>query len=234
MTGCGRRGPRGGMVTGASIVIIGTLLLLSQLGIFHFQAIWRFWPLFFVVIGLSRLLEATAPSQRVWGGVMIVIGFLLLAHHFGHFRYGIDQIWPLFVIGGGLSLLYQSYWTRKFGQYDSLDPGGSLHSMNIFGGTDRKIRDKNFRGGSVLAFFGGFQLDFTQSEMDGDQAVLEATAIFGGGEIRVPMAWNVVVEGSGIFGGYEDSTQHNPVAGQAIKTLIVRGAAIFGGVEVKN
>ena len=234
MTSCGRRGPQGGMITGASIVIIGALLLLSQLGIFHFQAIWRFWPLFLVVVGLSKLFEATAPSQRVWGGMMILIGSLLLAHYFGHFRYGIDQIWPLFVIGGGLSLLFQSYWTRKTGQYDSLGPGGSLNSVNVFGGTDRKIRDKNFRGGSAFACFGGFQLDFTQSEMEGDQAVLEATAIFGGGEIRVPTAWNVVVEGSGIFGGYEDSTQHNPVAGQGTKTLIVRGAAIFGGVEVKN
>jgi hypothetical protein len=42
------------------------------------------------------------------------------------------------------------------------------------------------------------------------------------------------VEGTGIFGGYEDSTLHNPPSGQPLKTLIVRGAAVFGGVEVKN
>jgi hypothetical protein len=235
MTSCGRRGPQGGIVTGAIIVIVGVLLLLSQLGILHFQAVWRFWPLIFVFVGLSKLFEATAPSQRVWGGMLVVIGVLLLAHYFGHFRYGIDQIWPLFVIGGGLSLLFQNYWTRKSGPFDELDAGGSLKSVNVFGGSDRKVRDQKFRGGTAFACFGGYQLDFTQSQIEGDTAVLEASAIFGGGEIRVPQSWNVVVEGSGIFGGYEDSTLHlPPAAGQPLKTLVVRGTAIFGGVEVKN
>jgi hypothetical protein len=233
MTSCGRRGPRGGIITGASIVVIGIVLLLSQIGLIHLQAIWRFWPLFFVVVGLSKLFEATVPSQRIWGGMIAVIGCLLLAHYFGHFRYGIDQIWPLFVIGGGLSLLFQSYWTRRSGTAEPLE-GGSLNSVNIFGGSDRKIRDQNFRGGTVFACFGGFQLDLTQSQIEGDKAVIEATAIFGGGEIRVPITWNVVVEGSGIFGGYEDSTLHSPTAEQPAKTLVVRGAAVFGGVEVKN
>ena len=222
------------MITGAMILIVGVLLLLTQLGIFHFEAIWRLWPLFFVFVGIAKLFEATAPSQRIWGGMLAVIGVLLLAHYFGHFRYGIDQLWPLFVIGGGLSLLFQSYWRGTGAEAPPLPKDGTLNSVNIFGGTDRKIRDRNFRGGSVFACFGGFQLDLTQAEMEGDVAVIEATAVFGGGEIRVPPTWNVVVEGTGIFGGYEDSTIHMPSDGKPVKNLHVRGAAIFGGVEVKN
>ena len=235
MTSCGRRGPLGGLITGAIIVTVGLLLLLAQLGFLHLESVWHFWPVALILVGVSKLFESSAPGQRVWGGMVILIGVLLLAHFFGHFRYGLDQLWPLFIVAGGLSLLFQNYWRRKTGEFDSLDPGGSLHSVNVFGGSDRKIRDQNFRGGSAFACFGGYQLDFTQSQIEGDTAVLEASAIFGGGEIRVPQAWNIIVEGSGIFGGYEDSTLHlPPPPGQPLKTLVVRGTAIFGGVEVKN
>jgi len=234
MTSC-RRGPKGGIFTGIAIVAIGIFLLLAQLGFLNFHEVWRFWPALFIIVGIGKVFEATAPGQRVWGGILVLIGALLLLHYFGNFRYGIDQLWPLFVIGGGLSLLFQSYW-RGTGGVDSPPPpgDGTLNSVNVFGGTDRKIRDRNFRGGTVFACFGGFQLDLTQAEIEGDTAVIEATAVFGGGEIRVPPTWNVVVEGTGIFGGYEDSTIHLPSDGKPAKNLHVRGAAIFGGVEVKN
>jgi hypothetical protein len=228
-----RSGPKGGVVTGLSIVIIGVVLLLAQIGILRIHNVWRFWPAFLIVVGISKVVEATAPAQRIWGGMIALIGGLLLANYFGHFPWGIEQLWPLFVIAGGLAMLIQVYWP-KTGQYATAEPGGSLNSVNIFGGTDRKVRDQNFRGGSVFACFGGFQLDLTQAQIEGETAVIEASAVFGGGEIRVPLSWNVVVEGTGIFGGYEDSTLHNPPAGQPLKTLIVRGAAVFGGVEVKN
>ncbi len=233
MTSC-RRGPRGGIVTGISIVLVGVVLLLAQVGLINLHLIWRYWPLFLVVIGTTKLFEATAISQRVWGGMLAFIGVLLLAHYLGHFRYGIDQLWPLFVIGGGLSLVFQNYWPGQKGSDGSISNDGTFRSVNVFGGTDRKVRDQKFRGGNVFACFGGFQLDFTQSEMEGDTAVLEASAVFGGGEIRVPVTWNVVMEGTGIFGGYEDSTQHLTIEGKPAKTLVVRGAAVFGGVEVKN
>ncbi len=233
MSSC-RRGPQGGIITGIVIVCVGVILLLAQIGFLDLGSIWRFWPVILILVGLSKLFEATAPSQRVWGGMLSIIGALLLAHYFGHFRFGIDRIWPLFVIGGGLSLVFQNYWRGQDGSEFASTDNGSLHSMNVFGGTDRKIRDQNFRGGNAFACFGGFQLDLTQSEIEGDYAVLEATAIFGGGEIRVPVTWNVIVEGTGIFGGYEDSTQHIAIEGKPKKTLVVRGAAVFGGVEVKN
>ena len=66
-------------------------------------------------------------------------------------------------------------------------------------------------------------------------SVLEASAIFGGGEIRVPENWQVSVQGVGIFGAYEDKTRHfQPDSSQPTKTLVVRGVAVFGGIEVKN
>jgi len=72
---------------------------------------------------------------------------------------------------------------------------------------------------------------------------LTINAVFGGCEIRVPEAWEVVGYGQGIFGGYVDSTKPRDfqsealagtVAGNPRKALILRGVALFGGVEIKN
>jgi hypothetical protein len=45
----------------------------------------------------------------------------------------------------------------------------------------------------------------------------------------------VVTEGSGVFGGFDDKTRHfQPDPTQPVKTLVVKGAAVFGAVVVKN
>ena len=89
-------------------------------------------------------------------------------------------------------------------------------------------------GGNLLAFFGGFKIDLSRAEIEGERTVLDATAIFGGGEIIIPEWWKVSVEGLGIFGGYVDKTRHVPRPDRPVKTVVVRGAAIFGGIEVKS
>ncbi len=222
------------MITGLIIVVVGVALLLAQLGILNMHAIWRFWPMILVLVGISKFFEATAISQRVWGGMLVVIGALLTAHYFGYIRYGIDQLWPLFVIAGGLALVFQTYWPGQSVVSGGLQPGGSVNGVYIFGGTERNVIDNNFTGGRLVACFGGYDLDLRQADIAGEMAVLEATAIFGGGEIKVPPQWNVVAEGIGVFGGYHDGTRHEPPVGKPAKTLVVRGAAIFGGVEIKN
>ena len=84
--------------------------------------------------------------------------------------------------------------------------------------------------------FGGIELDLWQAEIEGDAAVLHIDAIFGGVELRVPDTWVVSSEGQGIFGGYSDSTHQRPPTdpAQPRKTLVIRGAAVFGGVEIRN
>jgi hypothetical protein len=42
-----------------------------------------------------------------------------------------------------------------------------------------------------------------------------------------------VIDGVGIFGGYSDKTIHPPSDPPA-KKLIIRGVAVFGGMEIKN
>jgi hypothetical protein len=120
-----------------------------------------------------------------------------------------------------------------------------LDDVNIFWGRKRRIIAKNFVGGEVVAIFGGFEIDLREADILGSVAEIEVVTIFGGGEIRVPPNWEVVMENVGIFGGCDDRTRHPdfPIAGAPApggsavpqpKRLIIKGVAIFGGLGVKN
>jgi hypothetical protein len=66
-----------------------------------------------------------------------------------------------------------------------------------------------------------------------DVAVLHVSALYGGVGIKIPPTWSAEVRGFGMFGGFGDHSIHPPVA-TGMKRLIVKGAAIFGGVGIKN
>jgi len=243
----GNRGPVGTLVSGLVIATIGLGLLLDHLGVVNSDILWHLWPMVFAVAGIVRLVESQRTSDQVWGAFLVSMGGLLTLHEFGYIHFGIRDLWPLFLIAAGLLLAWHSNEIRggrggfSFPRIPPFQSGGSsgfnpnaLHTVAIFGGIERKLEGKYFQGGDVTAFFGGFKIDLTRAEMEGDEAVIHVNAVFGGGEIIAPESWRVSVEGAGIFGGYVDKTRYVPRPEVPAKTLHVRGAAIFGGIEVKS
>ena len=112
-----------------------------------------------------------------------------------------------------------------------------INEYAMFGGVERRINVNNFSGGTATAIFGGVELDFHAADIEGEQAVVYVEAIFGGIDIAVPERWIVVYEGHSIFGGYSDETRPPlpEVPGAAPKKrLVLRGRAVFGGINVKN
>src|SRR5215469_12574187 len=89
----------------------------------------------------------------------------------------------------------------------------------IFGGVKQRVSVKNFRGGRVLAICGGFDIDLTRADIDGQTAVIEANALMGGGEIRVPDTWVVEFRGIPLLGGYSDETHQTVTDSATAKRL---------------
>jgi hypothetical protein len=227
------------LISGIVIAGVGLILLLDRFGIVNSSVLWRLWPLGFAFWGLGHLTHE-GSSNRVWGGFLVAFGVLITLHQLGYMPYGIGQLWPLFIIVGGVMLAWQANEVRE-GRTAFCMPGsfrqgsgGPLSSVAIFGGIERQVEGTIVDGGSIVAFFGGFKIDMSRAEMSGDQVIIDAVAIFGGGEILVPEWWKVSVEGLGVFGGYVDKTRHIPRPDRPVKTVIVRGAAVFGGIEVKS
>ena len=103
----------------------------------------------------------------------------------------------------------------------------------VFGGVERRISAQDFRGAQCTAVFGACKIDLRDAQMQGKEATLETYAVFGGIELRIPEDWEVVNRSTAIFGGIGDQRRHSPTGPDA-KTLILEGAAVFGGVQIKD
>jgi predicted membrane protein len=219
---------RGPVIGGVVFIVVGSFLLLEKMGWVPDGFVLHFWPMIFVVIGVVKLAYA---GGRPTGAVLVGVGVLLQLREMGVIQLNIWDLWPLLIIIAGLAMLWQALWREP--PAVSGDP--QFDAFYVFGGGDRQISSNNFKGGRLMAVFGGYKVDFNRADIEGDKAVLEANAIFGGGEIRVPEHWHIVQQGVGIFGAYEDKTRHfQPDPSKPTKTLVIRGVAIFGGIEVKN
>ncbi|NJD27340.1 MAG: hypothetical protein FIA92_03485 [Chloroflexi bacterium] len=88
-----------------------------------------------------------------------------------------------------------------------------------------------FRGGSVLAWYGGGTVDLRGATLDPGGATLDLKAIFGGIRLVVPETWRVELATIGLFGGAGDGRDKSRIAIDG-PTLHVTGLAIFGGAGI--
>ena len=210
------------------LLIAGVIMLLGNLHVVRVS--WNlFWPAILIVIGLQHLLSnfdppkatataaAAAPAAASSGPETPTSGPRPVDDP-GAPRYDAAPQPP-----------------PAAGAGPTLDPDVHLHEYCIFTGGKRRIMTNNFRGGEVIAVFGGVEVDLRGSQLGTGDAVVDITAAFGGCNIKVPTNWYVEMRGVAAFGGYSNKTippRLNP--GQRIQKLTVTGTAAFGGVVIEN
>jgi predicted membrane protein len=231
----GRQGTSG-LFWGGLFVLGGVALLLDHMGILSMDRLWRFWPLLLICAGIPNVMTR---ERRMWGIIMITGGALLQLNELGIWHLRWNDIWPIFLIAVGLVLMWSAIEARKRPPLplDGGDPRTTLNESAIFGGIERRVTSQDFQGGQITAVFGGVEIDLTDANMQADEATLDISAIFGGVEIRLPDTWQVAFRGTPIFGGISDKTRVSRTADlndPRRKVLILTGAVIFGGVEIKN
>lgn len=166
----------------------------------------------------------------------VVIGLVFIAIGLGIiFNFNIGKyLFPAILIIIGLSML--------FGQNNSWNNNGStqatrekeIEATAVFSSVNRKIESTDFKGGKVDVVFGGGEIDFRKAKIVKDEpAEVEVNAVFGGVEIIVPENWTVNSSITGVFGGVEN-TAKLPAQGKEQGRLNLKGAAVFGGVTIKN
>jgi predicted membrane protein len=108
-----------------------------------------------------------------------------------------------------------------------------LDAVSVFGGVNKTILSKNFRGGEIVNIFGGAELDFTQADING-RVVIDITQIFGGTKIIVPSNWQVVSDLAAVFAGVDDKRIRSTASPNNDKVLVLTGTSIFAGVDIRS
>lgn len=225
----------GGLLMGTILVLVGLAFLLDHMGYVSVYSLWRFWPVLVVLAGVANFVSRNRP----WGLFLMAVGVLLQLNELGITHFGWRDFWPMMLIALGILVLWGSFGWRNPPPVPAStggDPRTTLNEAVVFGGLERRMISQDFQGGDITAIFGGVELDLTEAHILGNEATLAITAIFGGVELRIPVGWQIAFRGAPIFGGVEDKTRTAHVDDPAtpLKTLIITGAVIFGGLEIKN
>jgi hypothetical protein len=100
----------------------------------------------------------------------------------------------------------------------------------IMGGVELESHARAFRGGSMLAWFGGIATDLRQAEL-APNARLTIGALFGGVDVKVPPTWRIESTGRAFAGGVSDDVPvpDDPEA----PTIVIESTAVLGGVSIR-
>ena len=105
----------------------------------------------------------------------------------------------------------------------------------ILNGLERKGAWVVPRRMSVFAMMGGADLDLREARFAAQEVVITVNAFMGGAQITVGPHTNVVMEGTGIMGGYSGPNDKVPAELDANSpTVRIRGVAVWGGVSVER
>lgn len=225
------------LIAGIVLVALGILFTLDTLGLASVPDLGRLWPLILVAIGLSQIRGRLFRGSMV-GHILLGLGVLFLLYEYGVIRHPLRFFWPALLVFIGMRIVLSSRPHTAVRREDgsvAADPSATLANFAVFSGVNRKIASQEFRGGELAAFCGGWDVDLRQADIAGSEAVIDIFCWWGGGEIRVPAHWEVVVQVFPLFGGISDRTMHTaPQPGIVPKRLVLTGTAVMGGVEIKN
>ena len=88
---------------------------------------------------------------------------------------------------------------------------------------------------SITCFMGGADLDLRRAQFAGREVVITVRAILGGADIKVNPHTHVIMEGTGIMGGYSGPSDETPAELDANSPVVrIQGFAIMGGVSVSR
>lgn len=210
---------------GIFLVVIGAVILLSQMGIIPGNIWWLLnWYTILIAFGVYNLLT----GRRNTGIILCAIGGVFLFDSLGFYNLNWSYVWPIALIGLGLLFIFRN----SLGQSSDEEIGDThFDSTNILGGGKLRVTSTPLKGGKITSFMGGSEIDLSKTEIEGE-AVLDVFTMMGGAEIRTPENWNVINEVTSIMGGFEDSRSIQPAPNGP--TLRIKGMTIMGGVELKS
>jgi predicted membrane protein len=223
------------IIIGVVLVLVGLFLVMRNSGIFpnFIDHVIFSWPMLLITIGL--IITLGSSGGKTSGVIIMAVGGFFLIPIIFRETFDINMFWPSIFIIIGIVFIFSK---RRGWNSVSSTPQSSddyIDFIHIFSGGERQIISENFKGGKVTAVFGGSEIDLTKSKLAPGVSEIELACVFGGTTIIVPDDWNVKIEVTPVLGGFGDSRKLHP--GRSIdvtRQLVIKGAIVFGGGEVKS
>ena len=223
------------LIIGVIIVLIGALLLASNFGVFPYNIKYYLFHWEAIIMGVGLITMLTSEHKGT-GLVIFAVGGALYLRNFMDLHFNFWQVLvPAIIILAGLALIFR----KRAG---SISDGGLkgpdsdyIDDVSIFGGGDKVINSRNFKGGKITAIFGGSNLNMTSVKLAPGPQYIDVFALFGGTSLIVPDEWNIKIQVVSIFGGFSD--KHRIAKSEKENNnnvLILKGLVIFGGGEIKS
>ncbi|MCX6240868.1 MAG: DUF5668 domain-containing protein [Bacteroidetes bacterium] len=230
-------------ILGIIVILAGMSLLLFNTGIVpdYFRHIIISWPMLLLAIGVISLIGA---ENRVPGIILILIGgFFLFPRVFDLDINFAHLFWPLILICIGVLILFRRFphpgnWKHHMKNSPenmaAANDQGFIYEDHIFSGTEKRIINKDFKGGRMNVIFGGIKLDLTQASLGEGVNELEVNVVFGGATIILPCEWKIQLKNTSVFGGFSDKRFCVKEPLDTSRVLVIKASSVFGGGEIKT
>jgi hypothetical protein len=229
------------LVIGFSVMAVGILMTLDNLGVLHAGQFWRYWPLVLVAVGLARMVQSRQECGRPAGMGLMVAGVLVLLANFGLLSHRL--LFPLFLLALGAGIAWRALARPRVERTAAADPLGDKIRSSIEQSVHSSIQDSvrssiqdSLRSSipgddasrlSAFVIMGGVKRGTNAQDFQGG----DAFALMGGCEIDLREA--SMKEGAVMFdlfvfmGGVEIRVPDD-------WTVDNRGLALLGGFEDKT
>ena len=231
-----------GLWTGIILLIIGGALLAQKMG--APLPYWLFsWPVLLILIGIITGIKHNFRNTS-WL-IMIGIGAFFLSDKLIDDMNLKPYFLPILFIGLGLIFilrpkkkwhLEKDKWNNDNTLVKTYEPTSAddvVTSTSIFSGVKKIVTSKDFKGGEIICFMGGAEINLSQADITSPVSI-DILQAFGGTKLIVPPHWEIRTDAVVVFGGIEDKRPIQPGTFDPNKILILKGTTVFGGIEIKS
>lgn len=218
------------LLWGLFFITVGIVIGLNSLGFTHINIFFRgWWTLFIIVPCFIGLFDDDDKTGNLIG---LVIGIVLLlgVNSVISFELIGKLIVPFILVAIGVSILFKESIKSNITEKVATARKNGLENITAtFAGQKVKKDGEEFKGANLDSVFGGIDLDLRNAAIE-KEAVIKASAIFGGINIFVPNDVTVKVKSTPIFGGVSNKVSQNK---ENTKVIYIDAFCMFGGIEIK-
>lgn len=213
---------------GIFLLIIGIAVICGLTGIIDADILENLAP---ALLSLAAILFCVVNRRvNIFFVIMFLLGVYLTLNNFDIYKLS-DDNWGLFWAGVLVVVAVSLIIPRRPHKPIVITASDENGATAVFSGVQGQAK-AGVNNYALTAIFGGGELNLANAVDLQGSCVVNATVIFGGGDIIVPDDWAIDTNDLvAIFGGYESSKMQPASVNGVVR---VSGIVLFGGLDIRR